>query len=61
MTGDFFLTSRMNVYDGFPYPNGFGVAKEGLDVDLTEPIPADRGAAGGIPYSPHQRDHGQPL
>lgn len=38
VTGDFFLTSRMNVYDGFPYPNGFGVAKEGLDVDLTEPI-----------------------
>ncbi len=38
MTGGFFLTSRMNVYDGFAYPNGFGVVKEGLDADLTEPI-----------------------
>ncbi len=36
---DFFLTSRMNVYDGFPYPYGFGVnARDGLQPDLTEPI-----------------------
>ncbi len=35
----FFLTSRMNVYDGFPYPYGFGVnARDGLQMDLTEPI-----------------------
>jgi 2,4-dienoyl-CoA reductase-like NADH-dependent reductase (Old Yellow Enzyme family) len=35
----FFLTSRMNVYDGFPYPWGFGVnEKDGLKPDLTEPI-----------------------
>ena len=35
----FFLTSRLNVYDGFPYPYGFGVnEKDGLTPDLTEPI-----------------------
>ena len=35
----FFLTSRMNAYDGFPYPYGFGVhEKDGLKPDLTEPI-----------------------
>ncbi len=36
---DFIVSSRMNVYDGFPYPYGFGV-REGadIDVDLTEPI-----------------------
>ena len=34
-----FLTSRMNVYDGFPYPDGFGVRNDGsLEVDLTEPV-----------------------
>ena len=38
MSGSFILTSRLNVYDGFAYPNGWGVAKEGLDVDLTEPM-----------------------
>ena len=27
--GDFFLTSRLNVYDGFAYPNGFGVTPDG--------------------------------
>lgn len=36
--GDFFLTSRLNVYDGFAYPYGFGVREGSLDVDLTEPI-----------------------
>ncbi|MBR4332907.1 MAG: flavin oxidoreductase/NADH oxidase, partial [Clostridia bacterium] len=35
----FFLSSRMNVYDGFLYPYGFGVnEKDGLKPDLTEPI-----------------------
>lgn len=29
ISGDFFLTSRLNVYDGFPYPYGFGVAPDG--------------------------------
>ncbi len=38
VSGSFILTSRLNVYDGFAYPNGWGVAKEGLDVDLTEPM-----------------------
>ena len=33
-----FLTSRMNVYDGFVYPYGFGVNEDSLEVDLTEPI-----------------------
>ena len=37
ISGDFFLTSRMNVYDGFEYPWGFGVSPEGgLAPDLSE-------------------------
>ncbi len=36
--GDGFLTSRMNAYDGFPYPYGFGVHEGSLEVDLTEPL-----------------------
>lgn len=36
----FAVTSRMNVYDGFPYPYGFGVKEgEGITPDLSE---ADR-------------------
>lgn len=38
VSGDFFLTSRLNAYDGFPYPYGFGMAPEGLEADLSEPI-----------------------
>ncbi len=35
----FFLTSRLNIYDGFSYPNGFGVKDDGtLDMDLSEPL-----------------------
>ncbi len=35
---NFIVTSRMNVYDGFPYPYGFGVSEESVDrPDLTEP------------------------
>lgn len=35
---DFIVTSRLNVYDGFAYPNGFGVKNDGsLDFDPTEP------------------------
>jgi len=38
-TPGFFLTSRMNVYDGFRYPYGFGVNEaDGLTPDLSEPI-----------------------
>ena len=38
-SGDFLVTSRLNVYDGFPYPYGFGVSKDkGLEFDKTEPI-----------------------
>ena len=34
---DFVVTSRLNVYDGFPYPYGFGVKDgEGIIPDLTE-------------------------
>ena len=29
ISGDFIITSRMNVYDGFPYPYGFGVREDG--------------------------------
>ena len=37
--GGFIVTSRMNVYDGFPYPYGFGVREgAGIDTDLTEPV-----------------------
>lgn len=33
----FFLTCRLNAYDGFPHPYGFGVAKDGsLEPDYTE-------------------------
>ena len=36
---DFFVSSRLNVYDGFPYPYGFGVSKDGgVEFDPTEPI-----------------------
>ncbi len=34
----FFLSSRLNAYDGFPYPYGFGIAKDSMEPDLTEPI-----------------------
>jgi 2,4-dienoyl-CoA reductase-like NADH-dependent reductase (Old Yellow Enzyme family) len=36
---DFIVSSRLNVYDGFPYPYGFGVKEgEGIRFDSTEPI-----------------------
>lgn len=39
VSDDFIVTSRINVYDGFPYPYGFGVNEhDGLKPDLTEPI-----------------------
>ena len=39
VSGDFLVTSRLNVYDGFPYPYGFGVGEDGgPDFDPTEPI-----------------------
>ena len=39
VTGGFIVTSRLNIYDGFPYPYGFGVRPEGgLEPDMTEPI-----------------------
>ncbi len=35
---DFIVTSRLNVYDEFPYPYGFGVKNDGsLEFDPTEP------------------------
>lgn len=35
---DFLVSSRLNVYDGFPYPYGFGVSTDGsLAFDATEP------------------------
>ncbi len=34
---DFIVTTRMNIYDGFPYPYGFGVREgEGIVPDYTE-------------------------
>ena len=38
ITGDFFLTSRLNAYDGFAYPYGFGVKEGSLEPDMTEAI-----------------------
>lgn len=36
---DFIVTSRLNVYDGFPHPYGFGVRPgAATEVDLTEPL-----------------------
>ena len=36
---DFLVSSRMNIYDGFPYPYGFGVKEGGsIDFDPTEAI-----------------------
>lgn len=35
----FLISTRLNIYDGFPYPYGFGVNEEsGLEPDLTEAI-----------------------
>lgn len=37
-SGGFIVTSRLNIYDGFPYPYGFGVSPDGgVEVDLSEP------------------------
>ena len=37
--GDFFLTTRLNVYDGYPYPYGFGTAEgKGTAFDPAEPV-----------------------
>ena len=38
-SSDFIVSSRLNVYDGFPYPYGFGVSQDGgIEPDLSEPI-----------------------
>ena len=37
-SGDFLVSSRLNVYDGFPQPYGFGVKDDGsLEFDSAEP------------------------
>lgn len=36
---NFMVTSRLGIYDGYPYPYGFGVSPESQDqMDLAEPI-----------------------
>ena len=35
---DFIVSSRLNVYDGYPRPYGFGVGETGTDFDPTEPV-----------------------
>ncbi len=38
-SSDFIVSSRLNIYDGFPHPYGFGVKNDGsLDFDSTEPV-----------------------
>lgn len=38
-TGDFLITSRLNIYDGFPYPYGFGINEnDGITPDISEPL-----------------------
>jgi len=38
-SADLLLTTRLNVYDGFPWPYGFGVNPDGgLEPDLSEPL-----------------------
>lgn len=35
----FLVTSRLNIYDGFPYPYGFGVnERDGVTPDMSEPL-----------------------
>ncbi len=35
---EFIVSSRLNVYDGFEYPYGFGVGSTGLEFDKSEPV-----------------------
>lgn len=38
-TGDFIVTTRMNIHDGFPYPYGFGVSNDQtVTPDISEAI-----------------------
>jgi 2,4-dienoyl-CoA reductase-like NADH-dependent reductase (Old Yellow Enzyme family) len=37
-SSEFIISSRLNVYDGFEYPYGFGVKEGSLEFDPTEPI-----------------------
>ncbi len=46
-SSDFIITSRMNIYDGFPYPYGFGVKEgEGIEPDFSEAIALTNELAG---------------
>ena len=39
VSSNVFITSRMNIYDGFPYPHGFGVSPDGgTEPELSEAI-----------------------
>ncbi len=39
VNSSFIVTTRLNIYDGFPYPYGFGVAANGgITPDLSEPM-----------------------
>ena len=64
-TKDFLVTVRLNLYDGIPYPYGWGVSREDATIpDLTEPVRLGRAlqergvqlinASNGIPeYNQH--------
>ena len=69
-TPGIFVTSRVNAYDGLPFPYGFGVDRNDPDeVDLTEPLAllGELRSAGcpivnlsmGVPY--HQPHLGRPF
>jgi 2,4-dienoyl-CoA reductase-like NADH-dependent reductase (Old Yellow Enzyme family) len=39
VSGDTFITSRMNLYDGFAHPYGWGVSENGgVEPDMSEPV-----------------------
>jgi len=39
VTGGFLVTSRMNIYDAYPYPYGFGASEnKDIEPDLSEPV-----------------------
>lgn len=38
VSSDTLVTTRMNLFDGYPRPYGWGVGEEGIEPDMSEPI-----------------------